>query len=49
MPVISPVLEGSKTVFDCLARLENASMYFSATLTDTAFVPSYNIKSQNVS
>ena len=36
---MSPEFDGSKTVFVSLARLENAAMYCSATVMDTAFNP----------
>lgn len=35
----SPVLEGRMTVFDSLARLENAETYCSAMLRDAAAFP----------
>jgi len=39
MPEMSPEFDGSSIVLVSLARLENAAMYCSATLMDTAFSP----------
>lgn len=36
MPLTSPVLVGRSTVLDCLARLEKAEMFCSATLSEAA-------------
>lgn len=39
IPLTSPVLVGSRTVLDSLARLENADTYCSATLSEAAALP----------
>lgn len=39
MPLMSPVLDGSRMVLDSLARLEKADTYCSATLSEAAAFP----------
>jgi len=39
IPLMSPVLEGRRMVLDCLARLEKADTYCSATLSEAAAFP----------